>query len=279
MRLFLCCLPLVVAVNAIAQTDYWVVVGSFGDLENATARQLTAGERLSESFSLQPESTDRGFVYRVVAGPFFSEETAQRLVAESNQNGFAGAWMFAVESGVPGDYDVDLYTPAFDSSDLPSDLSGTPLLEPYDGELPEVDLSGRELPVKDEKPEKRPPPDEAPADYKLNKLNRDQTAINWSSPYLLASTSSSVLAAAIEALAAADTPENFSGATGRVEVEFETGDLLVLREWSTEEAAIKIDGRLDEPWGAPCCMSLLTVKLINVPSDYCLFVPSFTGVS
>jgi hypothetical protein len=101
--------------------------------------------------------------------------------------------------------------------------------------------------------------EEAPAGYQLNKLNREQAFFDWSNPFLLADAgNSTVLAAALDAQASADAPPEPTSAA--VEVDFHTGDVLVLRQWDHGDAAIKVDGVLnEEAWKQAFPVSLMKV--------------------
>ena len=97
MRIFLCCFLALLMLNAYAETEYWVSVSSSKDWEDAERLQQTAKSTLSESFSLQPTHTKKGFYYRVVAGPFLSQKAAMQMVEQAKAAGFDGAWLFPVK--------------------------------------------------------------------------------------------------------------------------------------------------------------------------------------
>jgi hypothetical protein len=169
MRLLLCCLALLAAVNVWAETEYWVSVASASDLEVAEAVQKEAESRLPEAFSLQPADTTKGFFYRVIAGPFFSQGSAEQLVEAAKGEGFSEAWVVVVKRDIEDSYRSY-------SEPLPLE-SATDSDDEYrtDGalEIPRGMDTGKP---------KRSVVDEPPPGYKLNKLKRDQAGIDWASP-------------------------------------------------------------------------------------------------
>ena len=250
MRFGLCCLFLLVAGNVFAESAYWVSVVSSKDLGVAERLQHEAEAKLPHPFSLQPTDTSKGFYYRVVTGPFVTQAEAQGLVDEANQQGYKGAWLFPIER-------QSWSAPAL-PSDIPDERYTVPEAEP------EERLLDLPTPMQTEDPE-RAVIDTPPQGYKLNKLLRDQAGIDWRSPYLLASNSGSVLAAALSAQAAsavdsASATDSDTAKIEGVEVDFKTGDLLTLQQWDHSVANVKIDGRLDEPaWAASRAVNLLKV--------------------
>ena len=163
MRSALCCLVLLMGVDAFAANGYWVSVASATDLDQAERLQKQAGEQMAQSFSLQPSTTEKGFYYRVVTGPFSSVDEAQSVVAKAVAAGFDQAWVLPdsaevstsvvsgpnLETQVPQDK-LELSQP--ESQSLP------------DGVLPQNSLPAHTL------------VDTAPPGYKLNKLHRDDTS-------------------------------------------------------------------------------------------------------
>ncbi len=236
MRSVLCCLYLLVAVNASAEPEYWVSVASTGELGIAERIQREAGERLAEPFSLEPADTHKGFYYRVMTGPFFDLDRARRLLADAQRAGFDQAWVVPREGG---EYSLGNFerTEVDDVLDTPSDYR---LSDPLPDLVPE--RSERE-------PSEHQLIEDAPEGYRLNRLRRNQS-LNWlSSPFLLADNNTAVTAAALAAAQA-----------GGVEVDFETGDVLRLDEWDHKAADIKIDGRIDEPaWEQSLGVNLMRV--------------------
>ncbi len=165
MRLLICVLSLIVALEAAAEAEFWLSVGSYQERSNAEEALNLANALLPDPFTVTPADTSYGYFYRILAGPYQTREVAEALRIEALGVGYTGAWLLAVEPGslspLPSEYlDLDALPPAeFDDTDRTQD---------------------------------RDPPrtliDEAPPDYKLNKLNRDQAWLNLAdNPYLFAS--------------------------------------------------------------------------------------------
>ena len=100
MRRWLWLVGLLASLQVVAETQYWVSVGSFKKLPNAEQNQLQANERLADAFSIEAAKTSRGLLYRVMSGPFLSQETARRKAAQARKAGFTGAWVLAAEAPV-----------------------------------------------------------------------------------------------------------------------------------------------------------------------------------
>ena len=290
MRWPLCCLALLAAVNVWAETEYWVSVASASNLEVAEAVQKEAESKLPESFSLQPADTVKGFFYRVIAGPFFNQGSAELLVEAAKGEGYPGAWVVVVERDIEDAYRSYSETPPLEPvADTDDEYSIANEYSTDDEYRTDYEYStDDEYRTADEyrtdgvldiprgmdtsKP-KRAVVDEPPPGYKLNKLNRDQTSIDWSSPYLLASVSKSALAAALDAQSmgsdratssavASSDHSNSSSAMPEegIEVDFQTGDVLKLEQWDHDTADIKVDGKVDESaWGSARAVNLMKV--------------------
>ncbi len=242
MRLLMCIASLIVALEVSAETEFWVSVGSFQDRSNAEEALTRANALLPDPFTVTPADTPYGYYYRILSGPYLVREVAEALRLEALGMGLAGAWLLAVESGSLSPLPLEYLN--LDIPDIEPDT--------YDDALPPYEFDGRK------RREERDPPrtliDEAPADYKLHKLNRDQAWLNLANnPYLFASTGPLPDFAALAGIAPLPVAESSSmsvpadsPATG-VQIEFQLGEPLILQEWSHEEAAIDIDGQLDEP--------------------------------
>lgn len=153
--------------NARAESQFWVSVGSFQKQESADRALAMAGEKLTERFSVIGTSTDNGYFYRVAAGPYLTRELADDMVVTARNAGFSGAWLWAEDSGL-----VDFYSPeaSVEESDyLPLPEDDALLFDPSD--YPDATLPGEGY----ERSREEIPQliEEAPADYKLNKLRRD----------------------------------------------------------------------------------------------------------
>jgi len=157
MRPALCCLALLMGVNAFGASEYWVSVASAADLDEAERIQLQAGDRLAESFSLQPSDTNKGFYYRV---------SAQHMVAQAEAAGYAQAWVLPASASsldttlLDDEPDTDLSIPDEPAESAPAqDFQALPNDVLQQNSLPSHKLV-----------------EEPPPGYQLNKLNRNDTA-------------------------------------------------------------------------------------------------------
>ena len=194
------------------------------------------------------------------------------------RSGFENAWVVSSEATLVStpasgayssdEYSVDTYSyesadeSAYDSdsryeSSLDDDLSSDrfdtegsrysmPASEP-------ADIPGFNAPIREDRDKEHQLISEPPEDYRLHELNRDQAALDWSSPFLLASNEAHVIAAALAAHAetAQATPkvvENSADAEvlAPIMVDIADDEPLVLQQWDHKQADVKIDGKLEE---------------------------------
>ncbi len=180
----LCVLTLLLATAAHADIEYWVAVGSFKDLVLAENAQRLASAQLPEVFSITQAETPSGSFYRVLTGPYLTREVADHMQSEALRSGFKGAWILATDAGslsMPL-LSIDPYATSepFYSDDLEFEMPDydVPISEP-------TDIPGFNTPAETERSTEPFRVDEAPADYQLNKLERDQAAIDGLDPLLL----------------------------------------------------------------------------------------------
>ncbi len=262
-----------------AADEYWISVGSYRSVESAeTARDL-AGERLSESFSVSEAEVDSGRWYRVLAGPYLNQEIAEHIRDEAVRSGFDNAWVLAAdysslsESGTvaypDGEYDLDETANAnrFESDRGPFSM---PASEP-------ADIPGFNVPVREERENEHKLITEPPKDYRLHELNRDQTALDWASPFLLVSNEANVIAAALAAQAesvqpqAQAVPPPMAPIPVDVAVDIDADEPLVLQHWDHEQAGVKIDGRLEErAW-----QHAMAIRQLKVTEPDTLITPKY----
>ncbi|MEM8769867.1 MAG: DUF5916 domain-containing protein, partial [Pseudomonadota bacterium] len=276
-------LVLCFALSAWAEDELWVAVGSYRNFSDAETARGQAFASLAESFSIREVETDSGRWFRVVAGPYLTPEIANHMLGEAQRNGFASAWVLQETSGQAAMPEVISYAAA--SIDDPvSEVRLPDTDDTYRDDIREsrinyrvpttepMDIPGFNAPVRPDEEKEHQLINEAPEEYDLHRLKRKQAAIDWDSPFLLASTSAVVLAAALEAneaarvapsvaadveLEAADeakrladeaeqlNPETFLPPNG-VAVQVYQDEPLVLQQWNHKQADVTIDGRLDE---------------------------------
>ena len=143
------------SVAAVAETQYWVAVGSYQERANAENARDEASTRMAETFHITPADTPSGYYYRVLAGPYLTQSIADLMVTQAQNVGFHSAWLLASEvEGFSSSFDGDLD----DFDDLPP--------------LPDLPVRAREPPIKSYEPPAR----ETPPGYQLNRLRRDAQA-------------------------------------------------------------------------------------------------------
>ena len=142
-----------------AENEYWVAVGSYQKLTNAEQAVRDASLQLAASFTMRQVDTASGTYFRVLSGPFLSFGIANSILTQAQYMGFESPWIIARENDGSG----TLLTGKFGEPVLNS----TPL-EP-------VELYGSEdTPGRTERQSEHRLVDEAPDDYHLHRLNRDQ---------------------------------------------------------------------------------------------------------
>jgi hypothetical protein len=83
----------VVAHGAAASENLYVVLGSYGDLDRASARLEQLSGSFAEPLAIASSEAGDRIVHRVVAGPFESTAEAQRVQAAAGQLGVPDAWL------------------------------------------------------------------------------------------------------------------------------------------------------------------------------------------
>jgi len=158
--------------RVLAESQYWVSVGSYTAAEAAERARDNAAERLPQSYIIAPADTANGYYFRVLAGPYLTRSLAEEVLLSARETGFSGAWLLSepvdgaslsipsinpsVDTGQPGGF--DRYGLAVDSS-LERDAAA---------------LSDSNT---EKQPEREPAPtlvEKAPGSFNLHKLRRDQ---------------------------------------------------------------------------------------------------------
>ena len=124
LRISLYLMAILSAPSSVANSEYWVAVGSYRDLNGAETVRAEATRLLPESFTVSQFETDGGYWYRVLAGPYLSRGIADHMREEAIRVGFDNAWILATKTG-------DLPYPDMAGSRL-SDFPDTDLLEDYE---------------------------------------------------------------------------------------------------------------------------------------------------
>ncbi len=154
------------------ETQFWVSVGSYMEQGNALTERDRAVGLLSESFSVVGTSTDRGYFYRVAAGPFLTRELAEDRVRAARDAGFPGAWLWVDESEAFSTQIDPASSEALRSGDV---LPGILPDEEYPADPSETYSSGDALNDEGIMTREKIPDlvEEPPPGFQLNKLRRD----------------------------------------------------------------------------------------------------------
>ena len=85
-----------VSAPVISVAEYWVSVASFKNRDSAESALVSAQAQSEQPFSVFGARTDKGYFFRVIAGPYLSRseaKTAQRVMASE---GLSGGWIWGV---------------------------------------------------------------------------------------------------------------------------------------------------------------------------------------
>ena len=212
-----------------AETEHWVSVGSYQTTETAERGRQLVSEDVQEPLRVMGFYTDKGYYYRVVAGPYTRREEADRVRDAARAAGVSAAWAWTGNGGTTAT------TGSADSNDTLAPLDDDLNLDDLDYDVP-LDLDAdyyEELPPVGEEEgirERDPLPElieEAPENFKLNKLRRD--AAVWPPP------------------AETDSATNVSPVAAPAPVTLQLGNPISLTQYKHKELNIQIDGQLDEP--------------------------------
>lgn len=260
-----------------AADEYWVAVGSYQSIEAAEAARSQASDQLSETFSVSGADIDGGRWYRVVAGPYLTREIADHILEETRRSGFANAWVLGTEAGAAVETYNEERLETYTYEPLPEEEPYTPPVEsePSRYSVPAAepaDIPGFNAPIREDRDIEHQFITEPPEGYQLHELNRDQAALDWNSPFLLASNEAHVIAAALAAQAQA-TEEKRSQAEllTPITLDLADGEPLVLKQWDHGVADVKIDGKLEESVWA----ETLAIRQLKVTEPDTLATPTF----
>lgn len=160
----------------VAMAEYWVSIASFKNRDSAESALVNAQKQIEESLKVLGASTEKGYFFRVVAGPYGTQIQARGAQSLLGVAGLNRGWIWQAEAagtavrGIKSvtestdfeslEFDRDWGTDLYDEQDLDFDPEGLVLpetVEPVQDPLPEI-------------------PDTAPKGYQLNKLQREARA-------------------------------------------------------------------------------------------------------
>jgi len=160
------------SVPGLADSEYWVSVGSYRSYSEAEAAREKAGMRLPESFSISEANLDSGLWYRVMAGPYLTKEIADHMVDEARRQGFTSPWVLMREAELVGSIDEQLggLLSSEPTSADEIDLQNFHLDVPDEAPM---DIPGFNAPTRPDTEQEHKLVDEAPSGYQLNQLHRN----------------------------------------------------------------------------------------------------------
>ena len=177
-RILTCCLGLALAlVASAAESQFWIVLGSYQKPANAEAARAEASAL--EPLTAVAFDTSGGRWHRLLLGPYSARDQAAAMLADARSNGHPGAWLLAggggevlPSAGAPDSTDEFASFAGVDESDEFDDWES---LGPYDDlggleELPPLpEADGHLLSEQYKRPVSEPPPG-----YQLHRLRRSQ---------------------------------------------------------------------------------------------------------
>ncbi|MBL6814947.1 MAG: SPOR domain-containing protein, partial [Pseudomonadales bacterium] len=79
---------------AIAVAEYWISVASFKNRDSAESALVNAQKRSDQSFSIYAVHTDQGYFFRVIAGPYLTQDEAKVAQGAMSSSGLNAGWMW-----------------------------------------------------------------------------------------------------------------------------------------------------------------------------------------
>lgn len=253
----------------VAFAEFWVSIASFKNRDGAEAAMIAASRQSAEDFKVHGTSTEKGYFFRVAAGPYETQRQAQQARLSIDAAGVSAGWIWqtsalssqASSRRASGDIDAVQNSAAEWShtlsgweedygSEIDPDLE---IDSGHDTDLDErldTDAVNPRLDVLSENP------DSAPAGYQLHKLRREARAPPLRSSNLLYSLSQTR-----PKLATVSTLEDRSGNTRSefqntsivdidgldlATVEFALDSPIPMPRREKQSFEMAIDGRLDE---------------------------------
>jgi len=183
-----------------AANQYWVSLGSYSKLSGAERLSSQASANFSQ-ISIVPSESPMGLVYRVIDGPVNDRATANQRLEQAKMLGYPSAWLVIKDSseGVPeaitssqgsvSDQGLVSETYTDGSSYESSDTTATYETSSYQSDYSSTDYSSAEATTEYSTTSyatedyntvpigKQELVDEAPANYGLHRLRRDNTGV------------------------------------------------------------------------------------------------------
>jgi len=172
---------LAICLSAWAESEYFVVLGSYNSLEHAEEAKARAAAQLQEPYTVVPADTASGFYYRVLAGPYFGKDVASAKLDEAQRLGFSEVWLLAAEASGGGLYlaaDGSYAFPDQEMDDLTegSEEGATPSGQRWESAPATPGAEDTDDAEAAEGSKERILVEEAPPGYQLNKLHRAEAS-------------------------------------------------------------------------------------------------------
>lgn len=79
----------------IAAAEYWISVASFKNRDSAELALVNAQVKSEQAFAVYGARTDKGFFFRVMAGPYLTISEAKRAQQTLASNGLNAGWIWS----------------------------------------------------------------------------------------------------------------------------------------------------------------------------------------
>lgn len=171
----------------ISVAEYWVSVASFKNRDSAESALVSAQAQSEQPFSVYGARTDKGFFFRVIAGPYLSRGEAKAAQRAMASKGLSGGWIWGTgangtdpkPSNVEGALDSRGTQNRVDYGVVDFSVSEDDWANEFDFDEP-LDFGPQDpLLPEDSKPSQEPLPQiqqTVPEGYQLNKLRREARA-------------------------------------------------------------------------------------------------------
>ena len=160
----------------VAMAEYWVSIASFKNRDSAESALVNAQKQIEASLNVRGASTDKGYFFRIVAGPYVTQNQAKDAQALLGMAGLSSGWIWQAEGTRIADQRAWNFDASTELESLEFDRDWDTGLD-YENDLdfgPEDTLQPEAVePVQEPLPEI---PDTAPQGYQLNKLQREARA-------------------------------------------------------------------------------------------------------
>ena len=79
----------------IAAAEYWISVASFKNRDSAESALIKTQARSEQAFAIYGARTDKGYFFRVMAGPYLTQREAKRAQKTLSANGLNAGWIWS----------------------------------------------------------------------------------------------------------------------------------------------------------------------------------------